>query len=92
VAAHEFLFALEVSDDAGFGGVLADLTRSVLTSVGFGAPAIAELTATVAAQLADGAARGQRRCDLRFLAHAGDLQIIVACDGGTPWRMTRPLP
>ena len=92
MADHEILFALELSDEAGFGGVLADLTRSVLAYVGFAAPAIAELTASVAAELADGAARGRRRCDLQFLAHAGELEILVSYDGGVPWRTTRPLP
>ena len=40
-----------------------------------------------------GAGRGgRRRCDLQFRAHAGELQVVVACDGGPGWRATRPLP
>jgi hypothetical protein len=92
VPGYEFLFALELSDDAQFHRMLADLATTVLGHVGYGASAIEELTGTVRRVLADGVAAGTRRCDVRFRAHRGEFQIVIAYAGGAEWRATRPLP
>ena len=54
--------------------------------------AIEELTTTVRGVLADGADSGRRRCDVRFQARDGELQIVVARAGSAEWRTTRPCP
>jgi hypothetical protein len=92
VADHEFLFALDISDDADAGLMLGALCTAVLGHVGYAAPAVAELTRALADAVAQGGARGTRRCDVRFVAHGGHLQIVVACAGAAEWRTSRPLP
>jgi hypothetical protein len=92
VSDHEFLFALELSDEKTFDGMLADLAHAVLVHVGLARPAIDELSRALHGALKDVATGGQRRCDVRFLAHAGELQILVTYGGGARWHTTRPLP
>ena len=72
--------------------MLGELCTAVLGHVGLSAPAIAELTRAVAGALPQDGARGGRRCDVRFVAHGGELQIVVACPGAADWRTTRALP
>jgi hypothetical protein len=91
VADHDFLFALELSDDAESGRMLGELCSAVLGHVGYGEPAVAELTNALAAALSQGRAKGARRCDVRFVAHRGEMQIVVVC-AGAEWRTSRPLP
>ena len=89
---HDFLFALEMSDAAASARMLGELCKAVLGHVGYGAPAIAELTGAMSGALTQGGAKGARRCDVRFVARGGELQIVVACAGAAEWRTTRPLP
>ncbi|PYR00638.1 MAG: hypothetical protein DMF95_10350 [Acidobacteria bacterium] len=89
---HDFFFALEMSDESELGRMLGELVTAVLGHVGYAAPAIEELTTTVRGVLADGAAGGRRRCDVRFQARDGELQIVVARAGSAEWRTTRPCP
>jgi len=92
VSDHEFLFALELSDEKTFDGMLAEVARAVLVYVGLAQPAIDDVSGALRTALAKVAAAGRHRCDVRFLARAGQLQIVVAYDGGAPWETTRPLP
>jgi hypothetical protein len=92
VAAADFLFALEMSDDADSGRMLGELCTAVLGHVGYGAPAVAELTGALAAAMSRDGATGARRCDVRFMVRGGELQIVVACAGAAEWRTSRPLP
>jgi hypothetical protein len=71
--------------------MLGELCTAVLGHVGYGEPAVAELTTALSAALSRGGAMG-RRCDVRFVAKNGELQIVVACAGAAEWRTTRPLP
>jgi len=89
---HEFVFALEMSSDPEGDRMIGQLVATVLGHVGFAPPAIAELTDALRGALANGAPPGQRRCDVRFVAQAGELQIVVARAGATEWRTTRLLP
>ena len=88
---HEFLFALDLSDEPAFNGMLTELTRAVLAHVGLAGRPSDELTAALGRALAEGAAAGPRRCDVRFVAHAGALQVVVLFAGGAQWEVTRPL-
>ena len=89
---HEFLFALELSDEKSFDGMLAEVTQAVLVHVGLDGPAIDELSRALRGALGDSAAAGRHRCDVRFLAHAGELEIVVVAAGRPDWRTTWPLP
>jgi hypothetical protein len=89
---QEFFFALDVADEPEFGRMIGELMTVVLGHAGYAAPAIEELAAVLRGVLSDGAANGQRRCDVRFQATAGELHIVVARAGAADWRTTRPLP
>jgi hypothetical protein len=89
---HDFLFALELSDEAHFDSMLADLTSAVLVHVGYEAAAIDELRNVLRKALTSGASNGHSRCDVQFRAHAGQLHIAVVYAGGAEWRTTRALP
>ena len=72
--------------------MLGELCTAVLGYVGYGPPAVAELTGALATALSKAGARGTSRYDVRFVARHGELQIVVACAGAAEWRTTRPLP
>jgi len=91
VSAHDFSFAVELSDDPHFDGMLAELSRAVCTHAGLPPDAVQELAGALHESLAGSGARGHR-CDVRFRVEAGALHVLVAFDGGGEWRMSRVLP
>jgi hypothetical protein len=92
VPGHEFVFALELSDEPYFEGMLSDVTSAVLVHVGYHGAAIETLRAELGAALKAGAAAGHPRCDIRFRAHSGHLHVSIAYPGRAEWRATRALP
>jgi hypothetical protein len=92
VSDHDFLFALDLSDEAHFDSMLGEVAGSVLKYVGYEPPAIEEIRGVLAQALSAGATNGQNHCDVRFRAHAGQLHITVSYAGRAEWRATRPLP
>ena len=88
---HDFVFALDLSDPAQFDPMLAEVARAVFAHVGLAADAARELTSELNGALLKAAANGAQRCDLRFEARSGQLQIVVSC-GGSEWRTSRALP
>lgn len=89
---HEFLFALELSDEARYGEMLNEVAAAVLGYAGCPNGAMDATTASLRKALSAAAADGHSRCDVRFTAHAGELLIIVACAGRPEWRTTLTLP
>lgn len=89
---HEFLFALQLSDEPRFDAMLGELAAAVLGHVGYQAADIEELRGVLRGALASGLSNGQQRCDVQFRAQGGELHIVVAYAGGAEWRTTRPLP
>jgi hypothetical protein len=87
---HEFLFALEMADDPDTSRMLGELCAAVLGHVGYAAPAIAEVNRELHEAIGRGRPAG--RCDVRFVVHDGELQIVVARVGAVEWRTTRRLP
>jgi hypothetical protein len=92
VADQDFFFALDVSGDPESDQMLAEVARTVLGQVGYASSAIDALTGELRAALAERVSDGKRRCDIRFEAKAGQLQIVVAGAGRPEWRTTWPLP
>ena len=88
---QEFLFALDMSGEPPFDRMLAEVARTVLSHIGYAAPAIDALSGEIGAALTE-RANGHGRCEVRFVAHAGALEIVVAAAGRPDWRTTRPLP
>ncbi len=89
---YDFLFALDLSDEPHFDGMLQDLAAVVLRHVGYEPPIVQAVTADVRAALAAGAAEAPGRCDVRFRARSGTLRISVAFAGGRTWETARALP
>jgi hypothetical protein len=89
---HDFLFALDLSDEPHFDGMLAALTGTVLTYLGYPPAAVQELRDELHGALKAGLSNGHHRCDVQFRAHGGELVITAACDGGVSWRTARSLP
>ncbi|MBI3403309.1 MAG: hypothetical protein HY048_18000 [Acidobacteria bacterium] len=92
MADHDFLFALELSDETPFDDLLKDLIQAVLAHVSFAPAAVDELSGALRTVLTKGAADGKRRCDVRFQARGGQLEVAIGFAGAAPWRTTRPLP
>ena len=92
MAAHEFIFALHLSDEPHFDAMLGEVVRTLLAHVGYGVDASEELRAVIGTALKKTAPAGRPRCDVRFQAHSGQLQITIAYVGGGEWRTSRPLP
>ena len=92
MADHDFLFALDLSDEPHFDRMLQELSRVVLRYVGFDAASADAVTRDVRTALASGAAEGRERCDVRFRAGDGSLRISVAFAGGRSWETARVLP
>ena len=93
---NDFVFALELSDEAHFDGMLSDVTSAVLSYVGYGPSAIEELRGALRDALRDavsaGGSSGNSRCDICFSACSGELLISIKYPGGGQWRTARPLP
>ena len=89
---QDFVFALDVSGDPDSDQMLADLTGTLLGQVGYPPEGIQPLIAEVRSALEGRTAGGKRRCEVRFRAHGGQLEIVVSGAGAAEWRTTRPLP
>jgi hypothetical protein len=92
VSEQDFVFALDVSDDCDSDQMVADLARTVLGQVGCAGQAITDLMGQLRTVLAERLAGGRGRCEVRFRAGAGQLEIVVAGAGRAEWRTTCPLP
>jgi hypothetical protein len=92
VSEQDFVFALDVSGDRDSHRMVADLARTVLGHVGYASSAIAALTGELRSALADRLEGDKGRCEVRFRAGAGQLEIVVAGAGHSEWRTSWPLP
>jgi hypothetical protein len=92
VSDRDFLFALDVSGDPESDQMVTDLARTVLGHVGYASSAIAALSAELRNALKERLFDGKGRCEVRFRAGAGQLEIVVAGAGRAAWRTTWPLP
>jgi hypothetical protein len=89
---QDFLFALDVSGDPESDQMVVEVARTVLGQCGYATSAIDALTGELGAALAERVSEGRRRCDVRFRAEAGQLEIVVAGAGRPEWRTAWPLP
>ena len=89
---QDFLFALDVSGDPESDQMLAEVARTVLGQCGYATSAVDALAGELHVALADRISDGRRRCEVRFRAEAGQLEIVVAGAGRPEWRTIWPLP
>jgi hypothetical protein len=91
VSDPEFLFALELSDEASFDRMLTDIADAVFLHLGL--TRRPSMAGRGRARRAGGAAdAGKRPCTVRFAVRAAEIEIVVAHDGAAEWRTRRPLP
>jgi hypothetical protein len=91
VSDHDFVFALDLSDPAQLDSMLVEVARAVFVHVGYSTETAGELTAALRSAVIE-TTSADRRCAVRFEAGAGQLRMLVSCDGGGEWRASRPLP
>jgi hypothetical protein len=91
VPAHEFLFALELSDCERFDAMMAEVAVSVFKLAGLSPVDAASTLADLRAALGDAERAGASRCDVRFRAHEGEFLVAVSANGHE-WHTTRRLP
>ena len=92
MSAHDFSFALELSDEPRYDSMLAELAGAVFTHVGMTADAAGQRTGDLRKALSAAAAGGSPRCEIRFRSHGGALDVVVTFAGGGEWRTTCALP
>jgi hypothetical protein len=89
VSESEFLFALELSDEASFERMLAEIADAVFRHLGLARPTVETLVVDVRHALTAGGAG--RRCEVRFVAGGGELEIVVTHPDIPAWRTRRTL-
>ena len=87
-----FHFDASLPAHRAFLDPLREILRQAYAYVGYHSSAIDALTGQLGAALTERAASGRHRCEVRFLARAGELEIVVAAAGRPDWRATWPLP
>jgi hypothetical protein len=92
VSDQEFLFSVELSDEARFDTMLIDLAAAVLGQVGSRPADLGAVTAALRGALAADAVRTPRRCDVRFQADGGWLHVVLSCSGRPAWRTSLAIP
>ncbi len=90
MASQSFFFALEFSSQGVPADLLGDLATHVLAHVGASKNAVPELTVLLQKAVSQGAAAGSR-CDVRFQAQPGRLEIVVSSNGGRLWQTSVPI-
>ena len=89
---QDFFFALDLSGDPTDDQMVAELARTVLGHLGYANAATDALTGELRAALGERVAGGKRRCEVRFRAEGGTLEIVVSGAGRADWRTASPLP
>ena len=89
---QEFLFEVDLPDEARFDDMVMALAMNMLGHLGYPSGAATETLAGLHAELARGAAGGGRRCHIQIRAAGGEMQITVCYANGPEWRIRRPLP
>jgi hypothetical protein len=89
VPEQEFVFSLELSDEAFFEGMVNAVARAVLDAVGLAGDA-GEVTGAV--EQVTAAAGRHGRCQVRFQTHDGKLRIAVSSGGHPSWHTAIALP
>lgn len=87
--AHDFYFALEFPGPLAPASLLEDVADHVFKHVGCSSEHVGGLSGAVERASGDDA-RG--RCDVRFHARDGELEVLVSAAGDRVWRTSILLP
>jgi hypothetical protein len=91
VPSHDFLFTLQLSDEAPFDDMLGEVAACVFGRVGCEEGVSREVAALLHGVLAEGVTEGLHQCEVQFRVRGGDLQIAVIFGGGREWHTTCPI-
>ena len=90
MAAHEFLFEIELSGPVPSRDLLSDLACQVFEQAGCSSADLPAIVDALQSAVAGCAAAGEVSCGLRFRAHAGELEIdVTSSGGGRIWHASR---
>jgi hypothetical protein len=87
VAAPDFFFSIDLSDQAGSRDMLAEVVARVAAQAGPGANGVLH---SVESAIARSIPPGQSCC-VTFLARAGRLEVTVSSPAGQIWRATESI-
>jgi hypothetical protein len=88
VAAPEFFFSIDLSEQAASRDMFADLAGRVSALAG---PAADAALRGVHLALEQCAAQGQQQCRVTFRAQDGRLEVVVSTSAGQVWQGTESL-
>jgi hypothetical protein len=91
VPGPQFYFALEFSSQSVPASLLGDLAAQVLGYAGCTRQELPELAGALE-QAAEESAVGVRRCDVRFRAQNGTLEILVSSNAVGIFRISQAIP
>ena len=90
MAAHEFLFKIELSGPVPSRDLLSDLACQVFAQAGCSDAELPAIVDSLHSAVTGCASAGEVCCGLRFLAHAGELDIdLTSGGGGRIWHASR---
>jgi hypothetical protein len=92
VSDTEFLFALELSDETSFDGMLKEIADAVFLHLGFARPVVDDLVADLRGPLSGADGAGGQPCAVRFSVRGGEIEIVIAHEGAADWQARRTLP
>lgn len=88
---YDFIFTVDLSSDPQYDTMISDLVTSVLGYIGYDGSAIAPVARDVCGAVS-GTANAGGRCEVRFRAAGGELNVAIVHGGVADWQITRPLP
>jgi len=89
---RDFLFEVRVADRLRLDDMLTDVAGRLLGRLGYASEDVADVVASMDAELNRDEPGAADQCVVRFSAHEGELRIMISLAGGREWRRARPLP
>jgi hypothetical protein len=92
VADREFQFEVRVANRLRLDDLLMDLAARFLGRLGYASADVADVVASMGAELNREGPGAVDECVVRFSAGEGQFRILMSLAGGREWRSARPLP
>ena len=87
----DFLFTLQLADEALFDDMLGEVATTVLGRLGCREDLSSEMVDLLHGALAEGVKDGLHQCEVQFRMRGDAVQIVVTFVGGRMWLKTCPI-